>query len=187
MRPYLATGYTMSADKKTYTFTLRTGVKFSNGKPMTSADVKFSIDQNRKATKGWAYLDTAITSVDAPSPDTVVIHLKFPWAPLLADLSIFANDDRARTTTAARPRTRSTSTRSAPARSSGTTGTRARRSSWSATPNYWQKGQPYLNSVTWTDVPSDNTRELQLKGGQAQIDQFPAWSTVVAAASPRRA
>jgi peptide/nickel transport system substrate-binding protein len=29
-----------------------------------------------------------------------------------------------------------------------------------------------------TDVPSDNTRELQLKGGQAQIDEFPAWSTV---------
>ncbi len=58
---------------------------------MTSADVKFSIDQNRKATQGWAYLDSAISSVDDPSPDTVVIHLKFPWAPLLADLSIFAN------------------------------------------------------------------------------------------------
>ena len=45
-------------------------------------------------------------------------------------------------------------------------------------PYYWQKGKPYLNSVTLTDVPNDNTRQLQLKGGQAQIDQFPAWSTV---------
>ncbi len=45
-------------------------------------------------------------------------------------------------------------------------------------PLYWQKGLPYLNSITWTDVANDNTRELQLKGGQAQIDQFPAWSTV---------
>jgi peptide/nickel transport system substrate-binding protein len=45
-------------------------------------------------------------------------------------------------------------------------------------PSYWEKGKPYLNSVTWTDVPSDNTRELQLKGGQAQVDEFPAWSTV---------
>jgi len=76
--PWLATGYTVSADKKTYTFTLRPGVKFSNGKLMTSADVKFSIDQNRKATQGWAYLDSAIASVDAPSPETVVIHLKYP-------------------------------------------------------------------------------------------------------------
>src|SRR5262245_32630708 len=86
VQPLLATGYTVSPDKKTYTFKLRQGVKFSDGKRMTSADVKFSIDQNRKATQGWAYLDSAIRSVDAPSPDTVVIHLKFPWAPLLADL-----------------------------------------------------------------------------------------------------
>ena len=90
--PNLATGYTMSSDKKTYTFTLRSGVKFSNGKPMTSADVKFSIEQNIKATKGWGYIDTAIKSVDDPTPSTVVINLKFPWAPLIADLSLFAND-----------------------------------------------------------------------------------------------
>ena len=89
--PWLATGYKVSANKKVYTFTLRPGVKFSNGKLMTSADVKFSIDQNRKAAKGWAYLDTAIKSVQDPSPETVVINLKYPWAPLLADLSLFAN------------------------------------------------------------------------------------------------
>ena len=58
--PYLATGYTVSPNKLVYTFHLRPGVRFSNGQPMTSADVKFSIDQNRKATQGWAYLDTAI-------------------------------------------------------------------------------------------------------------------------------
>jgi len=46
--PWLATGYTVSADKKTYTFTLRPGVKFSTGQLLTSADVKFSIDQNRR-------------------------------------------------------------------------------------------------------------------------------------------
>src|SRR6266567_150975 len=56
VRPQLATSYTISPDKKTYTFKLRPGVKFSDGKPMTSADVKFSIDQNRKAAQGWAYL-----------------------------------------------------------------------------------------------------------------------------------
>ena len=175
--PWLATGYTVSADKKTYTFKLRPGVKFSNGKLMTSADVKFSIDQNRKATQGWAYLDTAISSVGAPSPETVVIHLKFPWAPLLADLSIFANDI-------------------IPNNYGGQTETQFythpigtgpfKWDYWHKgsalklvrNPYYWQQGKPYLNSVTWTDVPSDNTRELQLKGGQAQIDQTPAWSTV---------
>ena len=177
VRPELATSYTMSADKKTYTFKLRHGVDFSNCKPMTSADVKFSIDQNRKATQGWAYLDSAISSVDDPSPDTVVIHLKFPWAPLLADLSIFANGI-------------------VPNNYGGETEDQFYQHPIGTGPfkwdywhkgqalklvrntHYWQKGLPYLDSVTWDDVPSDNTRELELKGGQAQVDQTPAWSTV---------
>src|ERR1700730_3152742 len=91
VEPWLATGYTVSSDKKTYTFTLRSGVKFSTGKPMTSADVKFSIDQSRAAAKGWGYIDTAIKSVAAPTPSSVVVQLKYPWAPLLADLSLFSN------------------------------------------------------------------------------------------------
>jgi peptide/nickel transport system substrate-binding protein len=177
VKPWLAVSYTKSADGKTYTFKLRPGVKFSNGKPMTSADVKFSIDQNRKATAGWAYLDSAISSVDDPSPDTVVIHLKFPWAPLLADLSIFANgivpnnyDGQTEAQFYTHP-----------------IGTgpfkwdywhKGQALKLVRNPFYWQKGLPYLNSVTWADVPSDNTRELNLKGGQAQIDQTPAWSTV---------
>src|SRR5690242_21317498 len=154
VRPYLATGYTMSKDKKTYTFKLRHGVKFSNGKTMTSADVKFSIDQNRKATQGWAYIDSAIKSVDAPSPDTVVIHLKFTWAPMLADLSFFANGV-------------------VPNNYGGETETQFYNHpigtgpfKWDywhkgsalklvRNPLYWEKGKPYLNSVTWTDVAND--------------------------------
>lgn len=177
--PWLATGYTVSADKKTYTFTLRPGVKFSNGKAMTSADVKFSLDQSRAAAKGWGYIDTAINSVADPTPSTVVITLKYPWAPLLADLSLFSNAI-------------------VPANYGGETETQFYNApvgtgpfKWDywhkgsalklvRNPYYWQKGKPYLNSVTWTDVPSDNTRELQLKGGQAQVDEFPAWSTVSA-------
>ena len=46
VEPLLATGYTVSPNKLTYTIKLRSGVKFSNGQPMTAADVKFSIDQN---------------------------------------------------------------------------------------------------------------------------------------------
>jgi len=175
--PWLATSYTVSADKKTYTFTLRPGVKFSNGKPMTSADVKFSLDTARAAAKGWGYIDSAVTSVSAPTPGTVVVQLKYPWAPLLADLSLFANGI-------------------VPANYGGETAAQFYQHpigtgpfKWDywhkgsalklvRNPYYWQKGKPYLNSVTWTNVPSDNTRQLQLKGGQAQVDEFPAWSTV---------
>ncbi|HET9897768.1 MAG TPA: ABC transporter substrate-binding protein [Streptosporangiaceae bacterium] len=177
VRPELATSYTMSADKKTYTFKLRHGVEFSNGKPMTSADVKFSIDQNRKAAQGWAYLDSAISSVDDPSPDTVVIHLKFPWAPLLADLSIFANG--------VVPNNYGGQTEAQFYTHPVGTGPfmwgfwhKGQALKLVRNPHYWQQGLPYLDSVTWDDVPSDNTRELELKGGQAQVDQTPAWSTV---------
>ena len=53
LEPWLATSYTASPDGRTYTFKLRPGVKFSNGQPMTSADVKFSIDDARAQSKGW--------------------------------------------------------------------------------------------------------------------------------------
>jgi peptide/nickel transport system substrate-binding protein len=177
--PMLATSYTVSKDKKSYTFTLRSGVKFSNGKPMTSKDVKFSIDQAGAAAQGWGYIDTAIKSVEAPTPETVVVNLKFPWAPLLADLSLFANDiipDNYGGQTEAAFYTHPVGT--GPFMwdywHKGTALKLVKN------PYYWQPGKPYLNSVTWTDVPSDNTRQLQLQGGQAQIDEFPAWSSVAA-------
>jgi peptide/nickel transport system substrate-binding protein len=175
--PELATSYKVSADKKTYTFTLRKGVKFSTGKPMTSADVVFSLNKARAASQGWGYIDTAIKSVSAPSPGTVQIDLKYPWAPLLADLSLFSNGI-------------------VPASYGGQTESQFYTHPVGTGPfkwaywhkgsalklvkntHYWEPGKPYLNSVTWTDTPSDNTRELQLKGGQTQIDEFPAWSTV---------
>jgi peptide/nickel transport system substrate-binding protein len=177
--PDLATSYKVSADKKSYTFTLRKGVKFSNGQPMTSKDVVFSLNQSRVAKAGWGYIDTAISSVTGPTPDTVVVNLKFPWAPLLADLSLFSNDI-------------------IPANYGGKTETAFYQAPIGTGPfkwdywhkgqalkltkntNYWKPGQPYLDSVTWTDTPSDNTRQLQLQGNQAQVDEFPAWSSVAA-------
>ena len=177
MVPQLATSYKVSADKKTYTFTLRQGVKFSTGQPMTSKDVKFSIDQNTKASQGWGFINTAIKSVDAPSPDTVVVHLKYPWAPLLADLSLFANgivpdNYGGKTEKAFYDAPVGTGPFKWDVWHKGSALTLVKN------PLYWEKGKPYLDSITWTDVPSDNTRQQQLQGGQAQIDQFPAWSTV---------
>jgi peptide/nickel transport system substrate-binding protein len=177
--PWLATGYTVSKDKKTYTFTLRTGVKFSTGQPMTSKDVKFSIDQARAAAQGWGYIDTAIKSVTDPTPSTVVVSLKFPWAPLLADLSLFANDIV--------PDNYGGKSEAAFYQAPVGTGPfkwafwhKGQALKLVKNTNYWQPGKPYLDSVTWTDVTSDNTRQLQLKSGQSQIDEFPAWSTVSA-------
>src|ERR1700729_1296691 len=92
VKPWLATGYTVSPNKLTYTIKLRSGVKFSNGQPMTSADVKFSIDADTATgSTGWGYINSAIKKVVAVNPSTVQVDLKYPWAPILADLSLFSN------------------------------------------------------------------------------------------------
>lgn len=176
-KPLLATGYSISSDKKTYTIRLRHGVKFSNGKAMTSADVKFSIDQDTKyASTGWGYINSAIDTVSAPTPDTVVIKLKHAWAPLIADLALFSN--------AIVPDNYGGKTMSEFYKAPVGTGPfkwgtwkRGEYLKLNANTNYWQKGKPYLDSVTWTVVPDSNTRKLQVQGGQASIDEYPDWST----------
>jgi peptide/nickel transport system substrate-binding protein len=175
--PWLATGYKVSNNGLTYTFSLRPGVKFSNGKLMTSADVKFSLQQTMASAAGWGYIDAAFKTVEDPSPETVVINLKYKWAPLLADLSLFANGIV--------PNNYGGQTAAEFYQHPVGTGPfmwdfwhKGQALKLVKNPYYWQKGLPYLNSVTWTDVPSDNTRQLQVTSGQAQIDQFPSWSSV---------
>jgi len=177
LKPFLATGYKASKDGKTYTFKLRSGVKFSNGKPMTAADVKFSIDDARAQAKGWGYLDAAIKSIAAPNPTTVVFHLKFQWAPFVADIALFANgiipnnfNGESRKKFYTHPI--GTGPFMWDKRVVGQSVSLKRN------PVYWQKGKPYLDGVTWTFVTDENTRELQLRGGQIQIDEFPPFNSI---------
>lgn len=70
----LASDVKASDDGKTITFTLRDGVKFHNGKVLTSADVKYTIDQLFKANgyKAGAFFDTVpVGKSDTPNPAPV--------------------------------------------------------------------------------------------------------------------
>ncbi len=167
--PWLATGYKVSSNKLVWTFTLRKGVKFSNGQTMTSKDVAWSLN--------WAagpkdvsnnYVDAAIKKVVPDGRYKVKIVTKEPWSPLLADLAMYANDIF--------PANLAGETRAkffqAPI---GTGPFKVQR--WvkgqylklSRNPYYWQRGKPYLDSLTMQSVSDSNTRINQLKGGQAQI------------------
>ncbi len=70
--PDLASSYTASADAKTYTFTLRSGVKFANGDPVTAADVVFSLMRTKNVEGNPSFLMAGITAT-APSANTVVL------------------------------------------------------------------------------------------------------------------
>jgi peptide/nickel transport system substrate-binding protein len=78
VQPLLATSWEKSANAKTWTFTIRSGVKFHDGKTMTAADVKASIDRTMKLNGGAAYIWGAVKSIDAPDASTVIFHLKYP-------------------------------------------------------------------------------------------------------------
>ena len=167
--PWLASDYEVSDDGKSWTVTLREGVEFSNGQPMTSADVKFSI-QRAIDEAAFGFLLSAIESIETPDDMTVVFNTSFPWAPFLADLSVWAAAIM-------------------PADYAGMSAEEFFEDPIGTGPflfdewvpgeyirlvrndNYWQEGKPYVDSVTWTQVPDDNTRILQLEGGQAHIAQ----------------
>lgn len=87
-KPSLADKWIISPDGKTYTFTLHRGVRWASGKPLTSADVKYTLDRWR-ALKGSpsSFAISAIDTVDAPDPQTVVLHLKTPFSVLLDGLA----------------------------------------------------------------------------------------------------
>jgi peptide/nickel transport system substrate-binding protein len=82
--PMLAERIDTSADGRTYTFTLRQGVTFHNGAPLTSADVKASWDRYMLAATNWRCRPelaggvTTVTSVETPDPRTVVFTLDRP-------------------------------------------------------------------------------------------------------------
>ena len=72
----LATGWTVSADRLTWTYRLRPGVTWSDGKPLTSADVAWTMNF---VDKRMAPSDAeAVRKWTAKGPLTVVAHLRHP-------------------------------------------------------------------------------------------------------------
>jgi peptide/nickel transport system substrate-binding protein len=89
IQPDLAEKWELSPDGKTYTFTLRKGVKFHSGRELTSEDVKYSIERIRdpnKASQGKGLM-ASIDTVDASDKGVAKVMLKEPDSGLLAALA----------------------------------------------------------------------------------------------------
>ncbi|WP_327123317.1 ABC transporter substrate-binding protein [Streptomyces sp. NBC_01727] len=81
--PYLATKWTPSADKLTWTFTLRKGLKWSDGRPITAEDAAWTLNlirTNEVAGTANGSLVENFASVTAPDATTLVIKTKKPQA-----------------------------------------------------------------------------------------------------------
>ncbi|KAB2919555.1 MAG: ABC transporter substrate-binding protein [Hyphomicrobiaceae bacterium] len=88
--PDLAESWTVSPDRMTYTFKIRTGVKFHDGSPLTSEDIKATYDRIINPPQGVVSIRKAYYAdlvVEAPDPTTVVFKLKNPMAGVLEALA----------------------------------------------------------------------------------------------------
>jgi peptide/nickel transport system substrate-binding protein len=87
----LAESWSVSADRLTYTFKLRPNVFFHDGSRLSAADVKASYERIAHPPEGvisarQVYY-TAIDRIDTPDPRTVVFHLRWPEAAMLANFA----------------------------------------------------------------------------------------------------
>jgi len=92
-RPYLAREWTWSPDRRTLTFRLASGVRWSDGVPTTARDVRWTLNAARDPAVGYPRLDDLadLASVAAPDDSTVVLGFSAPQAAfpdVLTDLAI---------------------------------------------------------------------------------------------------
>src|SRR5579859_6296605 len=182
VEPALATSWDTSADGLTWTFHLRPGVMFSDGTPLTSNDVKVSLDLARAGNRSvWKDNYKAIKEIDTPDPSTVVINLSQPHAPLLSELAMFPAWVMQADMATATDQAGYDDSQAWASKGTGAYYTE----SWNKgdpvilkrNPNYW-KSTPSVDQVDNEYIPDDNTRVLKVQGGEDYIADFIPFSQV---------
>jgi peptide/nickel transport system substrate-binding protein len=172
--PQLAKSWSLSDDKKTYTFKLQDNVKFHDGQPMTADDVIFSITKFHLELSPRARLIfSMIKEATAPDPHTVVLTLAQPFDPFLLMFDV--------TACAIVPRHiyAGTDYRTNPANQHpiGTgpfqfvewqRGNFIRLKKFD---QYWTAGEPYLDEIIYNIIPDSQSRALALETGKVQLTQ----------------
>ena len=169
--PELARAWQVSPDGKRVTFQLQRGVKFHDGTDFNADVVKWNIErildpQNKSPQR--SQLEPAVAAVTVTDPYTVVFELKKPFAPLLAAL---AERPGFMVSPAAVKQAGADFGR----RPVGTGPFRF--VEWVADsqltlerfPDYWDKGKPYLDRVTFRIVPDPTVRLTMVRTGEVDI------------------
>ncbi len=164
VQPSLAESWEITNDT-VYTFKLRKGVKFHDGKELDSADVKYSLERvldEKVGSAGRGDL-VMIDKIETPDASTVKITLKEPTGPFLVALAGRYNaiipKDSAPTGDTLR-------------RTCNGTGpfimeefVQSQRLVLKKNPNYWQAGKPYLDKIIIQVVPDETSIVAALKAG----------------------
>src|SRR6266851_3571290 len=169
--PWLATSWTWGNGNKELTFTIRNGIKFSNGHPMTAADVVFTFGMLKKFTtldinSVWSVL----SSVTRKGSDQVVMTFRtaaVPYFYYIADQVGIV--DQAVWSKIANPVTYPDKNPvGTGAYTVSSTTCTPQNIKYTANPHYWQKGLPKVGTVNYPAFLTNDTANTFLANGQAQ-------------------
>jgi len=173
--PDLAENWAWSGDNKTLTFKLRQGVKWHDGKPFTSADVKCTFDMvmgrsqqklRQNPRKAWyAQVNEVTTNGDYE----VSFDLKRPQPSLLALLASGSTPVYPCHVSPAEMRTHPVGT--GPFKFVEFKANESIK--LTRNPDYWKKGQPYLDGIEFTIIPNRSTAILAFVAGKLDVT-FPS-------------
>ncbi|MFC4454076.1 ABC transporter substrate-binding protein [Deinococcus sonorensis] len=166
--PVLGTKYSWSKDNKTLTFTTRDGVKWSDGQAFSAQDVAFTFNY----IKQYPAIDTSglwksgLSSVKATNNNTVVFTFSAPNTPIFQYVAnqmivpqhIWSTIKDPVTETNAKPVGTGPFVFDAYSQQA----LRVLKN-----PNYWMKGQPYIDAIVWTATNSNDAALLKLLKGEA--------------------
>ena len=175
----LAESWTTSADGKEWTFNLRKGVKFHNGKEMTSDDVKWIFDRIMDEKNGCERRTTFASiglKSEVVNPSTIKFTIESGMGPFLSYLATLNR--------AAIIHRDSYDAEGKVAKIIGTGPFMMDESkpgesySLKRFPEYWKKGEPYLDGVVLKVITDANTRLNALRTGEVDMTEDPPISDV---------
>lgn len=183
-QPRLATSWTISDDGTIYTFTLRQGVTFHNGRPFVADDVVYSLNRVMDDTTAspWKDYASSIATIEAPDDATVVITLSRPDASFLSSLcrrglsivpreEVEANGDLKQTMVGTGPFTFVEYVPNSIVR-------------FEKNPSYWEPNRPYVDALELLIIPGDTSRTTALLSGTVDlIEAVPQQDSATIAAT----
>jgi len=184
--PMLATSWNWGAGNKSLTFTIRSGVKWSDGTPMTAADVAYTFNLIKKypaldLTGVWSVL-SGVTA----SSNTVTFNfstLAVPFFYYIADQTPIVPEH-----IWSKMSNPTTNPNSHPVGTGPYLMNKCSPSNitYTANPNYWQPGEPKISKIQYPAYTSNNTANNDLANGNAQwgAQYIPSIQTFYTAKNP---
>lgn len=161
--PAVASDYIISDDAKTYTFTLRDGITFHDGTPVTIEDVKYSIDRYAEIQGESSAFSSLVDSVEVQDDKTLVVNLKESYSEFLPMMTIAiipqSNEDPAGNPIGTGPFKYV----------SYTPGQNLELEKYAG---YWQEGVPSLDSVEFKFIADVDTAFVELQAGTIDILKY---------------